>query len=74
MSLTIQVVMLETYPTLRSSHMWHNANRHLGHLFKSESQFNQDFLAFISGMMMKIHFSLPRMKCWKNTMFIKINS
>lgn len=42
MSFAIQVVMLETYHALHSLHMWHNSNKHLGHLFKSEAQFNQD--------------------------------
>ena len=30
-----------------SWHMWQNAERHIGHLLKNESQFNDDFLAYI---------------------------
>ena len=44
---TIKVVMLKPYNVLCSWHMWQNAERHLGHLLKNESQFNDDFLACI---------------------------
>ena len=46
-SVTIKVVKPKTYHTLCSQHMWQNAKRHLGHLLKNESQFNDDFLACI---------------------------
>ena len=39
----IKVVMLpKTYHALCSWHMWQNVERHLGHLLKNESQFNDD--------------------------------
>ena len=44
MSATLQILTLETYHVLYSWHMWQNANRHLGYLLKSGSQFNKDFL------------------------------
>ena len=43
----IKVVMPKTYHALYSWHMWQNAEKHLGHLLKNESQFNADFLACI---------------------------
>ena len=47
MSVAIKVVMPKTYHVLCSWHMWQNAKKHLSHLLKSESQFNDDFLACI---------------------------
>ena len=43
----IKVVMPKTYHVLCSWHMLQNAEKHLGHLLKNESQFNADFLACI---------------------------
>ena len=43
----IKVVMPKIYHTSCSWHMWQNAEKHLGHLLKNESQFNADFLACI---------------------------
>ena len=47
MSAAIKVVMPKTYHALCSWHMWQNAEKHLGHLLKNDSQFNADFLACI---------------------------
>ena len=47
MSTVIKVVMPKTYHALCSWHMWQNTKKHLGHLLKNESQFNDDFLACI---------------------------
>ncbi|KAK4564321.1 hypothetical protein RGQ29_006403 [Quercus rubra] len=47
MSTAIKVVMPKTYHALCSWHMWQNAEKHLGHLLKTEPQFNADFLACI---------------------------
>ena len=47
MSVAIKVVMPKTYHALCSWHMWQNDEKHLGHLLKNESQFNDDFLACI---------------------------
>ncbi|XP_050259003.1 protein FAR1-RELATED SEQUENCE 5-like [Quercus robur] len=47
MSAAIKVVMPKTYQALCSWHMWQNAEKHLGHLCKNDSQFNVDFLACI---------------------------
>ena len=47
MSAAIKVVMPKTYHALCNWHMWHNAEKHLGHLLKNESQFNVDFVACI---------------------------
>ncbi|XP_050291950.1 protein FAR1-RELATED SEQUENCE 5-like [Quercus robur] len=47
MSVAIKVVMPKTYHALCSRHMWQNAEKHLGHLLKNESQFNNYFLACI---------------------------
>ena len=43
----IKVVMPKTYHALCSWHMLQNAEKHLGHLLKNESQFNAGFLACI---------------------------
>ena len=42
MSAAIKVVMPKTYHALCSWHMWQNAEKHLGHLLKTEPQFNAD--------------------------------
>ena len=47
MSVAIKVVMPKTSHALCSWHIWQNAEKHLGHLLKNESQFNDDFLACI---------------------------
>ena len=47
MSAVIKVVMPKTYHALCSWHMWQNAEKHLGHLLKNDSQFNADFLVCI---------------------------
>ena len=47
MSAAIKVVMPKTYHALCSWHMWQNAEKHLGHLLKTEPQFNTNFLAYI---------------------------
>ncbi|XP_030937910.1 protein FAR-RED IMPAIRED RESPONSE 1-like [Quercus lobata] len=47
MSTAIKIVMPKTYHALYSWYMWQNAEKHLGHLLKNESQFNVDFLACI---------------------------
>ena len=46
MSVAIKVVMPKTH-ALCSWHMWQNAEKHLGHLLKNESQFNSNFLACV---------------------------
>ncbi|KAK9993848.1 hypothetical protein SO802_023551 [Lithocarpus litseifolius] len=47
MSAAIKEVMPKTYHALCSWHMWQNAEKHLGHLLKNDSQFNDDLLACI---------------------------
>ena len=41
-SAAIKVVMPKTYHALCSWHMWQNVEKHLGHLLKTEPQFNAD--------------------------------
>ncbi|KAL4614081.1 hypothetical protein ACB092_07G029500 [Castanea dentata] len=47
MPAAIKVVMPKTYHAFCSWHMWQNGEKHVGHLLKNESQFNDDFLACI---------------------------